>query len=190
MCPDCVAQAPPWASCLAAKAYISPWKELISAFKFEGQAGLAYFLGLQMQHTPAIADLVKACDFVVPVPLSAQRLRKRGFNQALLLAQQLCAQRCLAQGLIRWRDTPAQSGLSRQERWVNIAHAFMVPPKNAQHLRGSRLVLVDDVMTTGATLRACTQALLAAGVLRVDVVVLARTLGLKQTPMPQATMQA
>jgi predicted amidophosphoribosyltransferase len=66
----------------------------------------------------------------------------------------------------------------------------MVPPKSAQHLRGSRVVLVDDVMTTGATLRACTLALLSAGVARVDVVVLARTLDLNQNSMQQATMQA
>ena len=172
---DCACQAPPWASCFAAKVYTSPWKELISSFKFEGQAGLAYFLGQQMRHKPAIAQLVQACDYLVPVPLSAQRLRQRGFNQALLLAQQLCARRCLAQGLIRWRDTAAQSGLSRQERLLNLSHAFMVPPQSAQNLRGSRVVLVDDVMTTGATLRACTLALLSAGVARVDVVVLART---------------
>lgn len=171
----CACQAPLWASCVAAKVYTSPWKELISAFKFEGQAGLAYFLAQQMQHTPAIAQLVQAGDYLVPVPLSAQRLRERGFNQALLLAQQLCAQRSLTQGLIRWRNTPAQSGLSRQERLLNLNQAFMVPPQSAQHLRGSRVVLLDDVLTTGATLRACTQALLSAGVARVDVVVLART---------------
>jgi ComF family protein len=175
ICAACATQAPPWASCVAAKVYASVWKDLISSFKFEGQAGLAYFLGQQMRHKPAIAQLVQACDYLVPVPLSAQRLRQRGFNQALLLAQQLCKQRCLAQGLIRWRDTAAQSGLSRQQRLGNLAQAFMVPPQSAQRLRGKRVVLVDDVMTTGATMRACTLALLSAGVLKVDVVVLART---------------
>lgn len=131
ICAACATQAPPWANCVAAKVYISPWKDLISSFKFEGQAGLAYFLGQQMHQKPAIEELVQACDYLVPVPLSAQRLRQRGFNQALLLAQQLCTQRCLAQGLIRWRDTAAQSGLSRQQRLGNLAQAFMVPPESA-----------------------------------------------------------
>jgi len=175
MCAACATQAPLWAICIAAKVYISPWKELISSFKFEDQAGLAYFLGQQMQRNSSIAQLVQACDYLVPVPLSAQRLRQRGFNQALLLAQQLCSQRSLEQGLIRWRDTAAQSGLSRQERLGNLSQAFMVPPQSAQRLRGKRVVLVDDVMTTGATLRACTLALVSADVAKVDVVVLART---------------
>ena len=190
MCADCAAQAPPWSVCVAAKVYASVWKELISSFKFEGQAGLAYFLGHQMRHNSSIEQLVQACDYLVPVPLSDQRLRERGFNQALLLAQQLCTQRCLVQGLIRWRDTAAQSGLSRQERLRNLNQAFMVPPQSAQRLRGARVVLVDDVMTTGATLRACTLALVSAGVLNVDVVVLARTLDLNQNPMRQGTQQA
>jgi len=163
------------ASWLAAKLYVSPWKELITAFKFEGQAGLAYFLAQHMRQTPAIAQRLDDCDFVLPVPLSAQRLRERGFNQALLLAKQLCPQRSLAQGLVRCRDTPAQSGLPRQDRLHNLQHAFMVNPAYVHALRGSQVVLIDDVVTTGATLDACTQALLAAGVGQVSGVVLART---------------
>ena len=180
LCPECVllGQAPldeSGASCVAAKLYVSPWKELITAFKFEEQAGLAKFLAQQMCLTPAIAQSLDNCDFVVPVPLSAQRLRERGFNQALLLAKRLCPERTLAQGLIRLRNTPAQSGLSRHERLLNLDHAFMVNPAHMQMLRDSKVVLVDDVTTTGATLRACTQALQSAGVKQVQAVVLART---------------
>jgi ComF family protein len=160
---------------VAARLYVSPWKELITAFKFEEQAGLASFLAQQMRNTTAIAQCVEDCDCVVPVPLSAQRLRERGFNQALLLAKQLCPKRTLAQGLIRLRDTPAQSGLSRQDRLHNLDHAFMVNPVHLQMLRDAKVVLVDDVTTTGTTLLACTQALQAAGVKQGDAVVLART---------------
>ena len=162
-------------SCVAAKLYVSPWKELITAFKFEGQVGLAYFLAKQMRQTPAIAQCVDACDWLVPVPLSAQRLRDRGFNQALVLAKQLCPERTLGQALMRLRDTPAQSGLSRSDRLVNLHHAFMVNPHGLPKLRDSRVMLVDDVTTTGSTLLACTQALQAAGVKQVQAVVLART---------------
>jgi ComF family protein len=160
---------------VAARLYVSPWKELITAFKFEGQAGLANFLAQQMRNTAAIAQCVEDCDCVVPVPLSAQRLRERGFNQALLLAKQLCPKRTLAQGLIRLRDTAAQSGLSRQDRLHNLDHAFMVNPAYVQMLRGAKVVLVDDVITTGSTLLACSKTLQAAGVAQVRWVVLART---------------
>ena len=160
---------------MAARLYVSPWKELITAFKFEGQVGLAYFLAKQMRQTPVIAQHVDSCDWLVPVPLSAQRLRERGFNQALLLAKQLCPERTLGPALIRLRDTPAQSGLSRQDRLVNLHHAFMVNPDWVSTLRQARVLLVDDVTTTGTTLLACTQALQPSGVKQVDAVVLART---------------
>ena len=180
LCPDCALLGhypsdESGASCVAARLYVSPWKELITAFKFEEQAGLASFLAQQMRNTAAIAQRVEDCDCVVPVPLSAQRLRERGFNQALLLAKQLCPKRTLAQGLIRLRDTPAQSGLSRQDRLYNLDNAFMVNPVHLQMLRDAKVVLVDDVTTTGTTLLACTQALQAARVKQVDAVVLART---------------
>ena len=180
LCPACtrLGHAPEEDSatnCVAAKLYVSPWKELITAFKFEEQVGLAYFLAQQMRQTPAIAQRLDACDWLVPVPLSAQRLRDRGFNQALVLAKQLCPERTLGQALIRLRDTPAQSGLSRSDRLVNLHQAFMVNPNGLPKLRNSHVVLVDDVTTTGTTLLACTQALQAAGVKQVDAVVLART---------------
>ncbi len=155
--------------------YVSPWKELITAFKFQGQAGLAHFLAQQMRIPPAITQRLDNADFVLPVPLSTHRLRERGFNQALLLAKQLCPERTVAQGLIRLRDTPAQSGLSRQDRLLNLDHAFMVNPAHVQMLRGSKVVLVDDVTTTGTTLNACTQALQSVGLEQVEAVVLART---------------
>jgi len=180
LCPACtrLGHAPEENSAtnsVAAKLYVSPWKELITAFKFEEQVGLAYFLAQQMRQTPAIAQRLDACDWLVPVPLSAQRLRDRGFNQALVLAKQLCPERTLGQALIRLRDTPAQSGLSRSDRLVNLHQAFMVNPHGLPKLRDSRVVLVDDVTTTGSTLLACTQALQAAGVTQVEAVVLART---------------
>ena len=180
LCPACtrLGDAPSdgyASSCVAAKLYVSPWKELITAFKFEGQVGLAYFLAQQMRQTPAIAQRLDACDWLVPVPLSAQRLRDRGFNQALVLAKKLCPERTLGQALIRLRDTAAQSGLSRSDRLVNLHQAFMVNPHGLPRLRNSRVVLVDDVTTTGTTLLACTQALQAAGVKQVQAVVLART---------------
>ena len=180
LCPDCSRLGHDTAnessaSWVAARLYVSPWKDLISAFKFEEQAGLAKFLAQQMRSTPAIAQSLNNCDFVVPVPLSAQRLRERGFNQALLLAKQLCPERTLGQALIRCRNTPAQSGLSRQERLINLEHAFMVNPAFLQMLRGAKVVLVDDVTTTGTTLLACTQVLQAVGVKQVEAVVLART---------------
>jgi predicted amidophosphoribosyltransferase len=77
--------------------------------------------------------------------------------------------------LIRLRDTPAQSGLSRSDRLVNLHQAFMVNPDCLPSLRSSRVVVLDDVTTTGTTLLACTQALQAAGVKQVNAVVLART---------------
>lgn len=180
LCPICVnlgqaSQDSGESSCLNAKLYVSPWKELITAFKFQEQVGLAFFLAQQLRNTNAIAQVVEDCDYVVPVPLSAQRLRERGFNQALLLAKHLCPQRTLAQGLIRIRNTPAQSGLSRQDRLLNLDHAFVVNPAYVQTLRDSKVVLLDDVTTTGTTLNACTRVLHAAGVVQVSAVVLART---------------
>lgn len=102
-------------------------------------------------------------DAVVPVPMHINRLLERGYNQAQLLAEQLAQQAalpCLPDALRRWRFTPSQVGLGREERLANVRDAFEADPAQT---RDRTLVLVDDVYTTGATLSACAEALLLAG---------------------------
>jgi ComF family protein len=135
---------------------------------------LARFFAKLMLANGYLRELVLQSDHLIPVPLSDERLRLRGFNQSLLLAQRLSPQRCMAQGLLRVRDTPAQAGLSRDMRQANLIHAFAVHPQHVRALNGKHLVLVDDVMTTGNTLQACALALLQAGAAKVSCVTLAR----------------
>lgn len=123
----------------------------------------------------AAADLIRDGDVIVPVPLHWTRLLSRRYNQAAEIARPLARQYdkdYLADGLRRIKATQRQS--SRTERAKNVKGAFMVTPEGARRLRGRHVVLVDDVFTTGATVRACAEALMAAGVRQVDVAVIAR----------------
>jgi len=90
------------------------------------------------------------------------------------LARHLSSVRCIDQGLLRVRDTAAQAGLSREQRQVNLTYAFTVHPQHIRQLAGKNLLLVDDVLTTGSTLQACSLALLQAGAATVSAVTLAR----------------
>ena len=112
---------------------------------------------------------------MLPVPLSPERLRQRGYNQALLLARALGHPQVHARMLLRVRDTEAQSHLARAERLRNLRGAFVPDPLRAAQLAGKRVLLVDDVMTTGATLHAAAAPLRDAGALQVCALVLART---------------
>lgn len=141
--------------------HLPPIQQAVHALKYEGLAVLSATLGTiladQWQHGPERIDLL------VPVPLHPVRLRRRGYNQAALLADALGQRIGLpveSEVLIRERDTRSQVGLSAEERWTNVAGAFRcrsTPPA------GARILLVDDVLTTGATLRACAAALREAG---------------------------
>ncbi|MEN9879447.1 MAG: hypothetical protein RIQ55_93 [Pseudomonadota bacterium] len=114
-------------------------------------------------------------DLIVPMPLHPNRLRTRGFNQAAEIARHLAKELgipCAFDALIRVHDTPPQAGLPRDERWRNLVGAFACPSP----LTANRVLLVDDVLTTGASLSACAEVLRSAGVSRVDVAVVARTL--------------
>ena len=175
VCGACTLHPPLFDACMAAVDYAYPWSDILGDFKFRGDAGWAATLATLMRSTPWIEPALDAADRVLPVPLSAQRLRERGFNQSALLARQLAGPKADAQTLLRIHATEAQSGLPRAQRLRNLNGAFAVEPARAAALRGQRVVLLDDVMTTGATLHAATQALREAGVAHITAMVLART---------------
>ena len=177
-CGACLLQPPPMRCALAAVSYEWPWSDLLARFKFQQQTGLAEPLAAVLRQAPGVAQLVAKADWAVPVPASRQRLAARGYNPALLLAQGLFsrqARQVLPDALLRPKDAPPQCSLERAERLRRVRHAFTANPAHLPALQGRHVLLVDDVMTTGATLRAAATALLQAGAGQVSAVVLART---------------
>lgn len=125
----------------------------------------------------AAADVLSDCDLVAPVPLHPCRLLERRYNQAAELARPLArrfGKTFLADGLQRVEMTKSQGHASAQMRWDNVRKAFAVSTAGAKAVMAKRVVLIDDVFTTGATLKACARELLKAGAAQVDVAVLAR----------------
>ncbi len=166
------------ADCVVAVDYGYPWDALIARFKFRGEAGWAGPFAQLMLHAPGARDLLDGCDWVAPVPLTASRLATRGHHPPWELVKALCRghpRPRSADALVRLSDGPPQHRLARAERLRNLAGAFAVPPQRLAAMAGARVLLVDDVTTTGATLVAAAQALHAAGVARVDALVFART---------------
>ena len=174
-CGRCVREPPPLDACHAAVGYEYPWSTLITDFKFHGRPGWASTFATLMRSAPWVEPALDLADVVLPLPLAPQRLAERGFNQALLLA------RCLAPGktrpgvLLRVRHTAAQAALDRAARQANVRGAFAVEPLLAAGLRGARAVLVDDVMTSGASLASAAAAVRQAGAAHITALVLART---------------
>lgn len=156
-------------------AYVWPWTSLIAQFKFQGQASWARHFALLMQNAPFAADAIEQADALIPIPLSFQRLAERGYNQSLMLSQKLSSKKTHPHSLLRMRHTLAQSSLPRPERLTNLNGAFAVAPLMASKLRGQRVMLIDDVMTSGATLEAAAQVLKQAGAAHVCALVFART---------------
>ena len=175
LCGQCLRRPPPLAHCVVAVSYGWPWQGWVAQFKFHDVTGLAGTMAELMAAAPGAHGLLAAADALVPVPLAQQRLAERGYNQALLLARKLAARKTRPGLLLRTRPTPAQHGLPRAQRLRNVRGAFAVPPRQAAAVAGQRLLLIDDVLTTGATLRAAAQALLKAGAAQVDALVFART---------------
>ena len=175
VCGACIQTPPSFDACVAAVDYAYPWADALAQFKFRGDPGWAKALATLMRSTPWMEPALEAADRVLPVPLSTERLRERGFNQSALLAKHLAGSKTDHHTLLRLHATEAQSSLPRAQRLRNLRGAFAVEPGRAAALRGQRVVLIDDVMTTGATLQAATLALREAGVAHVTAAVLART---------------
>jgi ComF family protein len=174
-CGACLTTPPPLDGCLAAVAYGWPWSHCIAEFKFGGQPGWAAALATVMRSTPWVEPALDQADRVLPMPLARERLAERGFNQSLMLAQRLAPGQTDASLLLRTRHTPAQSALNRSERLRNVQGAFAVEPLRAHELQGQRVVLVDDVMTSGASLHAAALTVRQAGAAHVTALVFART---------------
>jgi ComF family protein len=172
VCGRCLAQPPRYDATIAALGYAFPADTLVHALKFRGELALAPLLG------DLLCGLIRPqprIDHVVPVPLSRQRLRERGYNQSVELARPLAAaaRAPLDVDLCeRSRDTPPQIGLPWTERGRNVRGAF----RCTRSLIGATVAVVDDVMTTGATLDEIAATLKAAGALHVVNWVVARTL--------------
>jgi competence protein ComFC len=177
VCRRCAAE-PNLDALVAATVYQGVVRRAIHELKFRQGRYLAPFLADLLMG--ALVTRPIQADFLVPVPLSARRLRERGFNQAAILADEIHARGALGAAILapevlhRPRDTRPQFTLSARERRTNLRDAFTCGSPAA--IRGRRVALIDDVCTTGATLRACASVLRAAGAERVTALVVARDL--------------
>ncbi len=149
-------------------------RDLVHGLKYADRHDARRLFGRWL--TAAGHEMLSDAALLVPVPLHPWRLLTRRFNQAAILAHEVSRSRFLpvdAAVLIRTRRTPQQVGLTEAQRRQNVTHAFQVPDNRRNAVEGRNVVLVDDVVTTGATLNACARALKAAGAARVDALVLA-----------------
>jgi ComF family protein len=177
LCGACIAARPPYGRARAVMRYDDGARALLLGFKHADRTDRAPALARWMAR--AGPELLAEADVIVPVPLHRWRLLHRRFNQSALLAHALgrIAGTPVAAGLLcRRRNTPPQGTLTRAQREDNVSGAFQVRAGQAVRVAGRRVLLVDDVLTTGATATACTEALLEAGARRVDLLMLARTL--------------
>ncbi len=175
-CARCLDRAPRYARHRSCGAYGGTLKDVILLFKYRRCAPLSRPLAAFAEACLGGDEaLWRGADALVPVPLHPSRRRERGFNQARLLARGLAAGRGLAVldgALIKTRNAPAQAGLRAADRERNVRRAYAV--KRPDLVRGRVLVLVDDVTTTGATLRECAGVLMDAGAKEVRAVTLAQ----------------
>lgn len=175
ICGACLGHPSPLRQCLAAVSYEFPWPRLIQDFKFQNQPALARVLGQVMLAQSDIREMVENASALIPVPLSPMRHRERGYNQATWLARALSPSKTQIRWLSRSGDLAAQHTLGRHDRLRGVQDVFTATEAWARNRRPDAIVLIDDVMTTGATLAGAARALLDAGASDVSALVFART---------------
>jgi ComF family protein len=181
---EAIANPPAYDRVRAAVRYDDVARALVHGFKYGDRLDLAPIMGRWMAR--AGRELLADADALIPVPLHWRRLWARRFNQAAALAKVIsesCKAPVLHGALCRMRPTIQQVGLSKPQRAANVQGAFGVLPERKADVTGKRLVLIDDVLTSGATLDTCTRALLRAGAAHVDVLVFARVVASVRTPI-------
>lgn len=177
VCGPCAARPPAWDAARAPLAYDEASKGLVLAFKHGGRTEMLPQFARWMAASGR--ELLPESDVILPVPLHWRRRLSRRFNQSALLGRALAQEAGLAfraDALVRVKATPSQAGQTAKGRWRNMRAAFRVPDKFSVWLAGRRVILVDDVLTTGATAEAAAARLLAAGAAAVDTLTLARVL--------------
>lgn len=174
-CDDCMTIARPWERGRSVLVYDGIGRKLVLGLKHGDRTDLARPLARWMAQKIASWPMVETV--LVPVPLHWMRLARRRYNQAAMLALELalCLDRPVCvDALLRQKKTKPLQGHSRQERFAALSEAIVPNPKRASQIMGRHVVLVDDVMTSGATLAACAEAAKAGGATNVSIVTLAR----------------
>ncbi|MBW1776068.1 MAG: ComF family protein [Deltaproteobacteria bacterium] len=185
LCPACDKTVRAFGKARALGAYEQGWMKAVHRLKYDGKIQLGRPLGLLLFSAFCRIWETDPVDRIIPVPLNRRRLKERGFNQAWLLVRDWprysrktgrpdFEYRISDDVLVRTRWERSQTGLGKKERAAGIRDAFAV--KSPAKVKGERILLVDDVHTTGATVEACATALTRAGARQVDVLTLARTL--------------
>jgi ComF family protein len=180
-----IADPPAYGRARAAVRFDDVARALVHALKYGDRLDLAPTLGRWM--AAAGRELLVDAEALVPVPLHWRRLWARRFNQSAALANAISTSTAsrlpVTMALKRIRATPQQVGLSKPERAQNVQGAFQVAAARGGEIAGRRLVIVDDVLTSGATVEACARALLRAGAARADVLVFARVVDVGRAPI-------
>ncbi len=179
-----IADPPAYNRARAAVRFDDVARDLVHALKYGDRLDLAPTMARWM--ATAGREILADADALIPVPLHWRRLWTRRFNQSATIAKQISALSGVPLahgGLKRVKATAQQVGLSRPERALNVQGAFRVPPDGKAEVAGRRVILVDDVLTSGATVDACARALLRAGAASVDVLVFARVVDAARTPI-------